>query len=65
MKLGLLLGKITTPVIMGIVFYLVVTPMGVVQRLLGKDSLARGFEMKPSYRVPSHKAPVKNLEKPF
>jgi hypothetical protein len=65
MKLGLLLGKISTPVIMGVVFYLLVTPMGLVRRLLGKDSLARGFEMKPSYRVPSHKAPAKNLEKPF
>jgi hypothetical protein len=65
MKLGLLLGKITTPVIMGVVFFLVVTPMGLVRRLLGKDSLARGFEMTSSYRVPSHKAPAKNLEKPF
>jgi hypothetical protein len=50
---------------MGIVFYLVVTPMAVVRRMLGKDSLARRFDQSPSYRVPSRKAPIKNLEKPF
>ncbi|WKZ11742.1 MAG: SxtJ family membrane protein [Gammaproteobacteria bacterium] len=65
MKFGLLLSKVTTPLIMGIVFFLVVTPMGLVRRLAGKDSLARHFDSAASYRVPSHKAPVSNLEKPF
>ncbi len=65
MKFGLLLSKVTTPLIMGIVFFLIVTPMGLVRRLAGKDSLARRFEPSASYRVPSHKAPVRNLEKPF
>jgi hypothetical protein len=65
MKFGLLLSKVTTPIIMGIVFYVVVTPMGVVRRMMGKDSLARRFEPTASYRVPSLKAPAKNLEKPF
>jgi hypothetical protein len=65
MKFGLLLSKITTPIIMGIVFYLVVTPMGIVRRMTGNDSLARRFDASASYRVPSPKPPAKNLEKPF
>jgi hypothetical protein len=65
MRFGLLMSRITTPLIMGLVFYLLVTPMALVRRLAGRDSLARRFEDTPSYRVPSRKAPIKNLEKPF
>ncbi len=65
MRFGLLLSKITTPIIMGLVFYLVITPFGLVRRLFAKDAMARKFEDLVSYRVPSKKAPVKNLEKPF
>ena len=65
MRLGLLLSKVTTPIIMGVVFYLVITPTGIWRRLAKKDSLARRFEPGGTYRVPSHKAPIRNLEKPF
>ena len=38
-KFGLLLHKIVSPIVLGIMFYLVITPMGAVMRLLGKDPL--------------------------
>ena len=38
-KFGLLLGRVINPVILGVVFFLVVTPIAVVLRLWGKDSL--------------------------
>ena len=38
-KFGILLGKIVSPLIMGIIFFLVVTPIGFIMRLLGKDVL--------------------------
>ena len=38
-KFGLLLSQAVNPVILGLVFFLVVTPTGVTRRLLGKDSL--------------------------
>jgi hypothetical protein len=41
MGLAHLLSKITTPVFMGIVYYLVLTPVGAVRRMLGHDSLVR------------------------
>ena len=38
-KFGILLGSIVSPIIMGIVYFAVVTPTGVLMRLLGKDLL--------------------------
>lgn len=39
MRLGLLLHRLVNPVILGIVFYGVVTPTGLLMRALGKDPL--------------------------
>ena len=38
-KFGLLLGQVFNPLLLGVVFFLVVTPIAVVLRLLGKDLL--------------------------
>jgi hypothetical protein len=38
-KFGMLLHHVVTPLIMGLLFFLVVTPMGIVMRALGKDFL--------------------------
>ncbi len=38
-KLGLFLGAIVSPIIMGMIFFLIVTPTGMIMRLLGKDIL--------------------------
>ena len=38
-KFGILLGSIVSPIVMGIVYFLVVTPIGVFMRLLGNDLL--------------------------
>ncbi|HSD60627.1 MAG TPA: SxtJ family membrane protein [Burkholderiales bacterium] len=38
-RFGLLLGRIVSPVVIGILYYLVITPFGVVMRLAGKDPL--------------------------
>ena len=38
-KFGLLLGRVISPIVMGVIFFLVVTPIGFVMRLLGKDIL--------------------------
>ena len=36
-KLGILLGKIISPIVMGLVFFFVVTPIGILVRVLKKD----------------------------
>ena len=38
-KFGILLGKIVSPVVLAIIFFLVVTPTGLIMRMLGKDLL--------------------------
>ena len=38
-KFGIFLGAIVSPIVMGIVYFLVVTPTGVFMRFLGKDLL--------------------------
>ena len=38
-RFGILLGSIVSPIVMGIVYFVVVTPVGILMRLLGKDLL--------------------------
>ena len=38
-KFGIFLGSIVSPVVMGMVYFIVVTPVGIFMRLLGKDLL--------------------------
>ena len=38
-KFGLILGSVIAPVVMGIVYFLVVTPTGLIMKALGKDIL--------------------------
>jgi hypothetical protein len=44
LKFGLLLHRIVNPLVMGLIFYLAVTPTALVMRLLGKDPLRLAFE---------------------
>ena len=50
-KFGILLGKIVSPIIMGIIFFIVVTPIGFVMRIIGKDLLNLKFNKGKSYWV--------------
>ena len=38
-KFGLILGSVIAPIVMGIVFFFVVTPTGLIMKVLGKDIL--------------------------
>ena len=40
MKFGLILGKIVSPIVMGFIFFFVVTPTGIIMRILGKNLLS-------------------------
>ena len=66
MRFGLLASRVTTPLILGIVFVVIISPMALVKRVFGQDAMARGSdESAESYRVRSKRQPAKNLEKPF
>ena len=47
-KFGIFLGSIVSPIIMGVVYFIVVTPTGVFMRLLGKDLLKTNKEKNAS-----------------
>lgn len=44
MKLGLLLAKIINPLVLGLVYLVVITPIGFLLRLSGKDPMARNLK---------------------
>ena len=50
-KFGLLLGRIVSPVIIGFIFFLVVTPTALIMRLVGKDLLNLKFNKYKSYWI--------------
>ena len=61
-KFGIFLGKIISPIIMGIIFFLVVTPTGLLMRLLGKDLINLKFNNNKSYWIEKNdlKSKMKN-----
>ena len=50
-KFGIFLGKIISPLVMGIIFFLVVTPIGLLMRLFNKDLLNLKFNNNSSYWI--------------
>jgi hypothetical protein len=51
MKFGLLLGSIVSPIVMGIIFFMVVTPTALILRLFGKDILMKKKNNDASYWI--------------
>ena len=49
MSFGLFLGMIISPMVMGLIFFIIFTPIGILMRLFGRDELLLKFKTKPSY----------------
>ena len=65
MKFGLILGGIVSPVIMGIIFFGVVTPMGLLMRLFKKDLLNLRMNNKKSYWIEKDKKIISSMKDQF
>ena len=63
-KFGILLGSVISPIIMGIIFFLVVTPIGLFMRLMGKDLLNLKYNDKKSYWI-AKDAPKSKMKNQF
>ena len=50
-KFGLFLGRIISPIIMSIIFFFVVTPIGILMKLLNKDLLNLKFNKDKTYWI--------------
>ncbi len=64
MGLALVISKVTTPILMAVIYYLLVTPIGVVMRLAGRRALARRPEAG-SYWVAAPSGGRSDLERQF
>ena len=49
--LGLLLGKVVSPIVLGILFFLVITPVAIGKRLFGRDALLMKKRLVSSYWI--------------
>lgn len=66
MKVGHVLGSINTKIILGLVYYLLITPMGLVMRLMGKDPMHRGLTQgTDTYRVVRAPRPRQHMRNQF
>ncbi len=51
MRFGILLGMIITPIIMGIIFFGIFTPIAIFMRLSGRDELRLSLKKKKTYWI--------------
>lgn len=63
---GRAMGAINTQILLGLIFYLIVTPLGVIRRILAGDPMTRGRDATaPSYRVRTRASGPRSTENPY
>ena len=63
-KIGIILAKIVSPLIMGFIFFTIVTPIGIIMRLFGKDMLDLKFNNEDTYWI-EKKGPKSEMKNQF
>lgn len=58
MRFGLLLGKIISPIVLGVIFFALFTPVSLAMRLFGRDELRLCFKQKNSHWIPRESDPT-------
>ena len=66
MRFGMVMSAIVNRIVLGVVFYIILLPFGLVFRVRGVDPLRRKWDPKSSsYRVASDDLDPKHMERPF
>ena len=66
MFIGHVMGWINTRIILGLLFYGIVTPMGIVMKVAGRDPMRRAFEPDAqTYRVIRQPRPASHMKNMF
>ncbi len=66
LKFGELLHKIVSPVVLFLIFYLVITPTGLIMKLFGKDPLMKKWDKKvKSYFISRTTPNPQQMKKPY
>ena len=64
-KFGMILGAIVSPIVMGIVFFLVVTPIGLALSIMGKDLLNKKYNKKKETYWIKRETPIGTMKRQF
>ncbi|MEX2284975.1 MAG: SxtJ family membrane protein [Gemmatimonadota bacterium] len=64
MALAHMISKVTTPIVMGVIYFVVVTPFGVVGRLAGRNPLRHGASNQSPWVVRAKSRPA-SMERQF
>ena len=54
-KFGKILGKVVAPIVLGVIYFIIITPIGLFLRLIGKDLLQTKFSKNNSYWIKREK----------
>lgn len=66
MRIGMAVGWFNTRLILGILFFCIFTPIGLIMRLFGHDSMQRNFDKNAkTYRISLLQKIPDDMEKPF
>ena len=66
MKFGLLLSKVTSPIVLSIIFAIAILPPALIMKLVRRDPMQRQFDNAiGTYRIPSRPLTKDNLKRPF
>lgn len=66
MRFGIVMSRVTVPVIMSLVFFVVVTPLSLIRRLLTGDQFNKRRDPSlDTYRSPSERRKPQDLKRPF
>ena len=65
MSLAMLIGWINTRIILAIVFFLIMTPIGIIMHIFGKKTIQNKPSQCESYRNITHSRSPKDMELPF
>ena len=63
-KFGIYLGKFVSPIVMGVVFFLVVTPISLIMKIFNKDILSLKKNTKETYWIKKN-GPISKMKNQF
>ena len=64
-KFGMILGAVVAPFIMGVIFFLTVTPIGLVMKIMGKDLLNKKYDKKKKTYWIKRDVPIGTMKRQF
>lgn len=66
LKFGHAVSKVLNPVLLGVVYFVIITPMGLAMRLFRYDPMRRARDAAAeSYRKPSDQTETRRFDRPF